>query len=205
MNLFYQTIRGIVKGAFKVAFGFKSKGAEVVPMEGRIILAANHQSLLDPPAVGIATKRELSYLAKKELFSVPVLGPIITRLNSVPLDRGAGDIKALKTFLSILNNDNAVILFPEGTRSKDGQLKEAKEGVGFLAMKTQSDVIPVYVSGTFEPKKAIFRKPRIKVIFGNRIYLKDYENLGLKSRDLYDKISKDVWEEVKRLRDESSN
>jgi 1-acyl-sn-glycerol-3-phosphate acyltransferase len=202
---FYKLAHTVVLYFFKVVFGFKSTGSEVVPMRGRIILAANHQSALDPPAVGIATKRELHFLAKKELFSIPLLGTAIKNLNSIPLDRGAGDIKALKTFISILENDDAVILFPEGTRSKDGQMKEAKEGVGFLAMRTKSDIIPVYVSGTFQPKKAFLRKPAIKVAFGRRIYLKDYENFDLDMRDLYKKISDDVWDEVKHLRDENSN
>lgn len=201
--IFYRIAHLLVTLFFKIVFGFRVKGNEVVPERGRVILASNHVSGWDPPALGIATKREVFFLAKKELFSIPILGWLIKMLNAIPIERGAGDIHALKTFISILNHDNAVILFPEGTRSKTGELGEAREGVGLIALKTNSDIIPVYISGTRKIQKAILRKPRVQVIFGNRIYLKKYEHSELEGKELYKQISADVIEEIKRLKDEN--
>lgn len=205
MKLFYKIIHHLVRWIFKIFFGMKVSGEENVPSEGRIIVASNHISALDPPAVAVATNRELHFLAKKELFSVPLLGYFIKHLNAFPVDRGAGDIKALKTFISHLKQDNAIILFPEGTRSRDGELGKAKEGVGMLATKTNSDIIPVYVSGTRKVRRAIFRNPRVEIKFGKRIYLDNYQNPDLPARARYKQISTDVLETIRRLRDENRN
>jgi len=205
MKAFYKVAHFTVYTIFRLVFGLKVIGAERVPSEGRIILAANHISALDPPAVGVSTSRELYFLAKKELFSVPLLGFTIKHLNSIPVDRGASDIRALKTFISILKQDKAVILFPEGTRSRDGQIGSAKEGIGFLAMQTRSDILPVFVRGTTHLKRSLLRKPGMLVKFGNQIHLKDYDDLPLGTRERYKKISEDVLEEIKRLRDEDTD
>jgi 1-acyl-sn-glycerol-3-phosphate acyltransferase len=201
--IFYRIAHVLVTLFFKIFFGFRVKGNEVVPEQGRIILASNHVSGYDPPALGIATKREVFFLAKKELFAIPIIGWLIKILNAIPIDRGAGDIRALKTFISILNREAAVILFPEGTRSRTGELGEAREGVGLIAMKTNSDIIPVYLSGTRQIRRAILRKPRVQVVFGTRIYLKNYEHSGLEGKERYKQISTDVLKEIKRLKDEN--
>ncbi|MBN2088358.1 1-acyl-sn-glycerol-3-phosphate acyltransferase [candidate division KSB1 bacterium] len=202
---FYRIAHFLVTFFFKIFFGFRVKGNDVIPEQGRVILASNHISGWDPPALGIATKREVFFLAKKELFTIPVIGWLIKILNAVPIDRGVGDVRALKTFISILNREAAVILFPEGTRSKTGELGEAREGVGLIAMKTNSDIIPVYISGTRKIKNAIFRKPRVQVVFGNRVYLKNYKHAQLEGKELYKQISTDVLKEIRRLRDENRN
>lgn len=205
MKPFYKVVHHLVRWILKVFFGMKVTGAVNVPGEGRIIIASNHISAFDPPAVAVATDRELHFLAKKELFSVPLMGTIIRRLNAFPVDRGAGDIKALKTFISLLNQNNAIILFPEGTRSRDGELGKAKEGVGMLAMRTKSDIIPVYVSGTRKIRRAILRKPRVQIKFGHRIHLEKYSQLEIDDRERYQKISNDTLEEIRRLRDENNH
>ncbi len=204
-TIFYRITHVLVTLFFKIFFGFRVKGAEVIPEQGRIILASNHISGWDPPALGVSTTREVHFLAKKELFAVPILGWLIRILNAVPIHRGAGDVRALKTFISILNQEAAVILFPEGTRSKTGELGEAREGVGLIAMKTNSDIIPVYISGTRKITKAFLRRPRVEVFFGKRIYLKQYEHSQLEGKELYKQISSDVLKEIRRLRDENRN
>lgn len=205
MKLFYKIIHRLVRWIMKIFFGMKVTGEANVPRDGRIIIASNHISGFDPPAVGVATDRELHFLAKKELFAIPLLGAVIRRLNAYPVDRGAGDIKALKTFISLLNQNNAIILFPEGTRSRDGELGKAKEGVGMLAMRTKSDIIPVYISGTRKIRRAILRKPRVQIKFGHRIYLEKYSQLKIDDRARYQQISNDTLEEIRRLRDENNH
>jgi len=205
MKLFYKIIHRLVRWIMRIFFGMKVTGEANVPRDGRIIIASNHISGFDPPAVGVATDRELHFLAKKELFAIPLLGAVIRRLNAYPVDRGAGDIKALKTFISLLNQNNAIILFPEGTRSRDGELGKAKEGVGMLAMRTKSDIIPVYISGTRKIRRAILRKPRVQIKFGHRIYLEKYSQLKIDDRARYQQISNDTLEEIRRLRDENNH
>ncbi|MBN1350281.1 1-acyl-sn-glycerol-3-phosphate acyltransferase [candidate division KSB1 bacterium] len=202
---FYKLSQRVVFIFLKLFFRLQIRGEQNVPGEGRIILASNHIAALDPPVIGASTRRMLFYLAKKELFSVPVLKSVIKRLNAIPVDRGAGDIKAIKIFTHALNNDNAALLFPEGTRSRDGNLGEAKEGIGMIALKTNSDIIPCLISGTDNLKQNFLKKNGISITFGNCINIEPYKNMVLPKRDIYKKISQDVLNAIKQLKDTNSN
>jgi len=205
MTFFYKLCHRVVFTFFKLVYGFKVAGAENIPESGRIILASNHISAFDPPAIGVATKRMLFYLAKKELFSIPILSTIIRHLNTIPIDRGAGDIKALKMFTDSLQREHAVLLFPEGTRSRDGKIGEAREGIGFIASKTESDIIPCFIRGTNDLRRNFLSRTGIRVYFGERIEFKHYKNLQLPKRQLYKKISNDVLTRIKQLKDADTN
>ena len=205
MTFFYKLCHRVVLTFFKLFYGFKVAGAENIPESGRIILASNHISAFDPPAIGVATKRMLFYLAKKELFSIPILSTIIRHLNTIPIDRGAGDIKALKMFTDSLQREHAVLLFPEGTRSRDGKIGEAREGIGFIASKTESDIIPCFIRGTNDLRRNFLTRNGIRVYFGERIEFKHYKNLQLPKRQLYKKISNDVLTRIKQLKDADTN
>ena len=204
MTFFYRLCRFIAASFLKLFFGFKVRGEDNIPREGRVILASNHVSALDPPIVGVATKRELHFLAKKELFSVPIIGAMIKRLNSIPIERGAGDIKAIKAFTQILQNDQAALLFPEGTRSRDGGFGEAREGVGLIATRTKSDIIPIYIKGTWDLKRSFLRRGGISVYFGTCVKIDQYKDLDLPKKERYKKISQDVLDAIKRLKDSNS-
>ena len=123
-------------------------GLENVPNQGGVILAANHQSYWDPPILGCAIKRPAYYVAKQELFSLPVLGWILPRVHAVPIRRGTPDPKANKKAIKLLLSGQCLILFPEGTRGRGDQFLEPKSGVGLLALETKVPVVPVYLEGT---------------------------------------------------------
>lgn len=146
-------------------------GIENIPPQRPFIVAANHASNLDPVIVGVACPEQLRYMAKEELFRIPILGSMIRILGAVPVPRGnrQGAAAVLKLILSRLEHDENVLLFPEGRRSLDGKLQHLEGGVALLAMKTGAPIIPVYVQGSFEAlqSKAAFPRPtRICVHFG---------------------------------------
>ena len=142
---------------------------ERVPTTGPAILAANHSSYLDPPLVGAGLRRELNYLARESLFRLPVFGAILRQVNSVPVDREGGGAAGLRAILDRLLHGGAILLFPEGTRSPDGQLRRPRSGIGLTVIKSTAPVVPVRVFGTFEAwgKHRRFPRPiRVQVKYG---------------------------------------
>jgi 1-acyl-sn-glycerol-3-phosphate acyltransferase len=179
---------------FKVLFGTlwrrKIVGAENIPATGGVIIAPNHMSAADPPLVGSAMRRPLHFMAKKELFDVPVLGVLIRRTNAFPVARGKQDIGAFKTILSLLKSGHPALVFPEGTRSKDGNIGRARAGVGMIACMSQMPVVPVRIVNS--NKLGSFKQ--IKVIFGKPLFPpKEY------TKESYLQFSEQVVEEIKKL------
>ncbi|MGF1573842.1 MAG: lysophospholipid acyltransferase family protein [Sumerlaeia bacterium] len=123
------------------------------PKTGPLIIACNHTSMIDPPILAVVCgKRELKFMAKKELFENSIFSFLIRNLGAYPIDRESlGDKKAIVETIRLLKAGNAVVIFPEGTRSQDGRLKEFQPGVMRLALSVPGCVIaPVYISGGFE-------------------------------------------------------
>jgi len=127
---------------------FRVKGRENVPKEGRIVICGNHCGMLDPVWIIFALKlgRMPAVMSKKELMKVPVLGAFLRYLRVIPVDRDGADINALKTGMKRLKEEHALLLFPEGTRVKDGREVEAKGGAVLMASRTDSAILPVYIS-----------------------------------------------------------
>jgi 1-acyl-sn-glycerol-3-phosphate acyltransferase len=147
-------------------------GKEHLPSRGGFIVASNHISNLDPVAVGVACPRPLLFLAKQELFRNRFFGMILRSVNAYPLKRAGMDISAVKQALRWVRAGKALMIFPEGTRSHDGKLQKAQEGIGFLALKLGVPVVPAYVTGTDRalPRGSKFlRRTRISVRFGEQI------------------------------------
>src|SRR5262249_32636808 len=140
--------------------------AERVPLKGPVILASNHASYLDPPLVGAGVKRGINYLARDTLFRFPIVGWVLTKWNSVPVDREGGGAKGLKAILDRLLAGGAIILFPEGTRTRDGRLQPARSGIGLTVIKSNAPVVPVRVFGTYEAfgRQMKFPKPRQVIV-----------------------------------------
>jgi 1-acyl-sn-glycerol-3-phosphate acyltransferase len=150
------------RSLFAFYFGWRVYNNERVPLQGPVILAANHASFLDPPLVGSGLHRDINYLARKSLFRVPMLGWILRTVNAVPVDRDGGGASGLKAIMDRLHNGGAIILFPEGTRSKDGNFQPARSGVGLTVIKSEASVVPVRVFGTFEAWGRHVKFPRLR-------------------------------------------
>lgn len=144
---FYDFAKILVGGALRTVWRLRVEGAERVPASGPLIVAANHVSYFDPPALGVAMPRPIHYMAKTELFNMPILSTILPWLNAFPVDRSRGDVSAIKRSVEVLRSGAAVGIFPEGTRNTTG-LVQPQVGIALLASLSQAPVLPAYISGT---------------------------------------------------------
>lgn len=171
----------------KVYNRFKVINITKIPLNGRVIVVANHCSNLDPIAVGVAFPGRLSYLAKAELFKNPILSFLMKAIGAIPVSKESNQSAgaALKAFLNILESGSSVLLFPEGARSFNGKLQPLEGGAALIAMKSKVPVLPVYISGTHEamPRGSSKIRPvTISVIFGDVIDPEDLSE-GLSSKE----------------------
>ena len=177
---------------------FHVSGLENVPEHGAFILASNHVSFFDPPALGCRLPRELHYFAKASLFK-GFLGKLIMCLNSIPVDREGFDMKSFKAAMQILEKGEPLLVFPEGTRSEDGQLQNPKRGIGLMARKAQVPILPARISGGFEAFGKGRRIPKlgsqIKVSFGEILIFSDSVNIN-SSKDEDERIAKKIMQEI---------
>jgi 1-acyl-sn-glycerol-3-phosphate acyltransferase len=148
------------RALFKWYFRWRVYNPERVPETGPVILAANHTSFIDPPLVGAGLRRDINYLARESLFRFPGVGALLRSWNSVPVDREGGGAAGLKKILDRLLDGGAIILFPEGTRSRNGRLQPARSGIGLTVIKSDAVVVPVRVFGTYEAYGRHMRFPR---------------------------------------------
>ena len=169
MGRFYGFTRGVLAAISRTWLRHEIHGEENVPADGPALLVANHASNLDPPIAVILLRREVHFLAKEELFRVPLLGTAIRHLNAHPVRRGGVDRQALRECASVLASGGLLLLFPEGTRTRDGALQEAKTGAGMIALQAGVPVVPVYIDGTFDAMRRgmWFPRPRkVRVSYG---------------------------------------
>ena len=165
---------------FRILFRWRISGVENVPAGGAII-APNHQSFFDIPLVALVLAlhgRRTHFMAKSELFRNPVFAWIIRGLLAFPVRRGAPDRMAIRYAIERLKQGELVVIFPEGTRSKTGQLKEAEAGLSLIAARAGAPVVPVGIAGTRLMFSSTCRFPQVKIVFGSPIYLGRDENDG---------------------------
>lgn len=168
--MFYQIIKTIVAVFLKIFYPFQVIGHHHIPTNSRAIICCNHISNLDPPLLGVAMKRKIHYMAKAELFQVPILGKIISRLGAYPVNRGHGDTRAIKRSLQILRDEEILGIFPEGTRSRNGELGKAHIGAALIASKAKAPIVPAAIIGKYR----LFRK--MKVVFGEPFEVTQFQN-----------------------------
>ncbi|MGM0445002.1 MAG: lysophospholipid acyltransferase family protein [Bacillota bacterium] len=180
----------------KVVHRFQVKGKDNVPKYGPLIIVSNHVSYLDPPIVGGAVKRQLHFMAKAELFEKKWFGYILKKLGTFPVKRGVPDKSAIRKSLNILNNDQALCMFPEGTRIKSDELGEAKPGVTLIALMSKSPILPVAIKHSDDKNNAL------QVAIGKPFLLDEYYDKKL-NRDQKDEVGQlimdKIREELKRL------
>jgi 1-acyl-sn-glycerol-3-phosphate acyltransferase len=145
---------------FSIYHRFRVFNVERVPLQGPVILVSNHASYIDPPLVGAGVRRQINYLARDSIFRVPVLASILRSWEVVPVDRDGGTGRGLKAILDRLARGGAIILFPEGTRSRHGELNPARSGVGLAVIKSTAPVVPARVFGTYQAYGAQMLVPR---------------------------------------------
>ena len=183
--MLYWIGRELFRLFFQVFCGWRVVGAENCPRTGPLILAPNHISYLDPPAVGCAVPQPVWFMAKHELFKIPVLGTVLPRVHAFPVHRGAPDRPALRRAEALLHEGKTVVLFPEGARRFDGRLGDPEPGVAFVALRTRVPVVPVALVGTDRalPRHSVLPRPaRVEARLGRPITFPDlYDRRGDRS------------------------
>jgi 1-acyl-sn-glycerol-3-phosphate acyltransferase len=196
--MFYWFIHIITGILSRFLFSLKVEGIENIPGEGAFIIASNHRSNLDPVVLAVSTSRKLFFLAKAELFENPITGLIFKNLNCIELKRQGEDKVALKRGLEKLRSGRGLLLFPEGTRSRDASLGKGKSGLSLFAFATGAPVIPAFVTGTEKALPIASRMislTNIRVAFGRPLYAKqgiDHKKRKIEYQNFVDEIMKGI-------------
>jgi len=206
MNLSYRLGWYAFRFVFATYFHWRVFHPERVPLTGPVILAANHASFIDPPLVGAGARRHISFLARKTLFH-SLVGVALRSWRVVPVDRDGGGGAGLKAILDRLLEGGAILLFPEGTRTSDGQLQAARSGIGLVVIKSAAPVVPVRVFGTYQAYGRDRRFPlphRLLVKYGRpldftarRAEAKACSKARL--RELYQHVADDIMAAIAKL------
>jgi len=150
-------------------YGLRALGREHWPEHGGALICANHQSMFDPPLIGLTCPRRMNYLARDTLFRVPLLAPLIKFLDAIPIDREGVGLAGLKETLKRLRSGELVLIFPEGTRTHDGEVAPLKPGFISVARRSGVPLVPVGLDGAYQawPRTSRFpRWGRIAVVIG---------------------------------------
>ena len=181
--MIYSILTIIVKLFYKIFFFAKVVGLENVPISGGMIFCGNHKHFHDPVIIAAFVKVKLKFLAKAELFKNRFFGWFLKSVGCIPVDRGSGDLKAMKSCIRILKEQNPLVLFPEGTRSCK-KMDDVKSGAIMFAIKSQVPIIPVGLSNIRLFKGA-------KITFGQPIYYTEYYDKKVSGED-YKKLTVDL-------------
>lgn len=192
---------------FGAYFRWRRFNVERVPAHGPVILASNHASFMDPPLIGACLSRPLNYLARDSLFGFPVLGAALRHVKAVPVDRDGANPAGLKAILGRLAAGEAVLLFPEGTRTADGLVQRARPGIGLAVRRSGAPVVPVRVFGTFEAFSRHHRVPRpvrVAVKFGRPLdfsqLCKEAEHAPRRPlRRIHEQMADEILDAIERL------
>lgn len=190
----YKTFRFLFRVFFALFYRWQVIGRENVPEQGAVILCCNHISNLDPPLLGSAMERQVHFMAKEELFRMPIISFLVTQFGALPVKRGASDRAAIRNTLKILEEGKMFGIFPEGTRSKTGELGPGLSGASLFALKSEAQVIPVAIIGPYK----LFRP--IRIVFGQAIDFSRYREEKA-SADVLKEATNAIMAEIKKLID----
>lgn len=186
--MLYRIGRALFRFIFTVFFRMRAIGMENVPTQGAVVLCGNHTSLLDPPFLGTPLRRKVHFMAKAELFDIPVLGSIISKVGAFPVKRGGVSRESIRLAVQLLRDGNMLGVFPEGSRSNAGGM--GKKGAASLALKSGAAVVPVAIVGTY----SLFR--RMTIVYGAPLDMSVYA--GASSEDL-EQATEAIMKEIRRL------
>jgi 1-acyl-sn-glycerol-3-phosphate acyltransferase len=202
MTIVYNIFYNLAKLLARIIFSMRVIHPERMVESGPLLIAVNHSSFFDPPLAGICSRRGVFYLARKTLLKWPFFGPLFPAMNVIPVERDGNDMSALREVIKKVKEGNAVLLFPEGTRSLDGDLQPARAGIGLVIAKTGAPVLPMRIFGAYEafPKNARrFQLSQITVVIGEPIHF-SAEEISNSSRETYQLLSNRVMDAIGALK-----
>ena len=176
--MLYNIAKAAMNGVMHLFFRIEVNGRENVPSEGAFILAVNHKSNFDPIAAAAACPRQLTFMAKEELFRFKPVGAFLKSLGAFPISRGRGDVGAVKAAFSILKRGDAMLIFPQGHRMKNGERGKAHNGAVMIAQRMETPVVPLCISGKYRFMS------KITVTFGKSIEFTECYGQKLDSQKL---------------------
>ena len=160
-RLWYRTCKYLVRALLAITFRLRYSGTKNVPRSGGVLVVSNHQSHLDPPLVGAGFPRQMTFLARMTLFRFSPFGWLIHSLGAIPINREGSALSGIRATLQALQRGEALLVFPEGTRSRDGNLGTFKPGLTLVARRAKVPILPVAVEGAYHawPRSASFPRP----------------------------------------------
>ena len=176
----FKILRTILRFFLFFVFRLEVKGKENLPLTGGAIVAINHRSNWDVVALGASSPRKLGFMAKAELFKYKIGAAFFTALGAFPVQRGKGAISAVKAALSRLRNGEIVAMFPEGTRVREGETVEPKQGAVVLSTRAQVPIVPINISGKYRWMS------KITVTYGEPIYYTQFQDSKPTVEELHD-------------------
>src|SRR6201993_196636 len=201
MNVYYWLGYHLSRLVGRLFFHFRVIHRERMLQSGAVILAMNHQSYLDPPLAGTASDRAVYFLARRTLLDVPPFGWLLPKLNVIPVNQEGIDRSALKALIRVLKAGNAAVVFPEGSRTVDGNLQPAEAGLGLLIAKTLAPVVPMRIFGAHEalPRGGggLHFVP-ITIVIGEPIFF-TAADVNPPGKDLYNRLSQRVMDAIAAL------
>ena len=203
MTLIYSIGYYLCKFIAVTLFRYRVVHPERMIEKGGVILAVNHTSYLDPPLVGICSRREVYFLARKTLLHWPMLGSLFPSMNVIPVDRDGANGMALRAVIQNIHRGNAVVLFPEGTRSKEGILRPAQPGLGFIIAKTLCPVLPLRIFGADKALPSLRRgmtllPEKITIVVGKAMHFLP-EDIYPADINTYRRIGQQVMDAISTL------
>lgn len=200
-NWLYRTILSMAKLFLRGIYRHRVYGLEHFHPGGAII-ASNHASYLDPPISAISSPEEVHFLAKADLFKIPVFSSLIRALNSHPVSGDVGDIGVFKLLCQLLKEGKKIVLFPEGSREEKDELEPLKPGIGMLISRTNTFILPLYIHGTFKIWNKFRKLPKLggktASVFGSPIHYASFAHLG--KREAHEAIAQRLFEALSALR-----
>ena len=195
-TLLWKTLQAICRVVTSTLFELNVYGKEHIPRSGGALIVSNHQSYLDPILLAVQLNRPVSFMARSGLFDNRFFGWLIRQLNAFPVRQGTGDVGAIKETIRRLQQGHMLVIYPEGSRTEDGDLQPIEPGAGLVVKRVPVPVIPAYIEGSWEAwmrGTAIFRPHKIRVIYGPPL-----DTEGMKPREVVQLMGRRFHE----LRDE---
>ncbi|MFA5859542.1 MAG: lysophospholipid acyltransferase family protein [Elusimicrobiota bacterium] len=177
-----------------VLWRLKRINVNIVPKTGKVIIAANHRTFLDPPLIGSTLPRWTYFLAKEELFRMPILSWALPRLNTIPLKRGSTDVEWFKTCVDLLEKGDSLVMFPEGGRHKGEGFGKARSGVGMIACHANAPVIPAYLKNS----EYLGKFKKLTIIFGDPVMPNPPQDES-KRKEYYQEFSELIMTKIAEL------